>query len=257
MALVVPTDLHWAGSRGVKQKSRSPAASRLWATARHSAAMCSGRLDGVPPPQGRTRASIMSWPWALNSPWRRLGAWASKLLVLRTVQCALGRSSDGTLGFGRQLDKKTMAVQWPVTRSTDPIDDSETISASLDASKGVNERERICLILQFHGQTRETKTYIQWHEFLWGDTERVIYRFPLEAAQTEEWLIGRDFRDDDGDIEHDITAVREPTLSVNKLLKSEQLVVRLPQKNEAPITAVFDLPSPPTEFNQLKVIAAG
>ena len=34
MALVVPTDLHWAGSRRVKQKSRSPAASRLWA--RHS-----------------------------------------------------------------------------------------------------------------------------------------------------------------------------------------------------------------------------
>ncbi len=151
-----------------------------------------------------------------------------------------------------------MAVQWLVTRSTDPMDDSETISASLDASKGVNEGKPIRLILQFHGQTRETKAYIKWHEiFWWDDTKRVTYRFPPETAQTETWLISRDFRDDDGDIEGGITAVREPTLFVNKLLKSEQLVVRLPQKNEAPITAVFDLPSPPIELNQVKVIAAG
>lgn len=150
-----------------------------------------------------------------------------------------------------------MAVQWLVTRLTDPMDDSETISASLDASKGVCNGKPIRLILQFHGQTRRTKAYIKWHEVLWEDTKIVTYRFPPEAAQTETWLISRDFRDDDGDIECDITAVREPTLFVNKLLKNEQLVVRLPQKNEAPITAVFDLPSPPIELNQVKVIAAG
>ena len=150
-----------------------------------------------------------------------------------------------------------MAVQWLVTRSTDPMDDSETISASLGASKGVCSGKPIRFILQFHGQTRETKVYIKWHEILWGDTKRVTYRFPPEAAQTETWLISRDFRDDDGDIEGGITAVGEPTLFVNKLLKSEQLVVRLLQKNEAPITAVFDLPSPPIELNQVKVIAAG
>lgn len=149
-----------------------------------------------------------------------------------------------------------MAVQWLFTRSTDPLDDSETISASLDASKGVNERKPIRLLLQFHVQTREIKAYIEWHEFFWGDTKRVTYRFPPEAAQTETWLVSRDFRDDDGDLEDGITAVREPTLFVNKLLKSEQLVVRLLQKNEAPITAMFDLPSPPIEFNQVKVIAA-
>ncbi len=151
-----------------------------------------------------------------------------------------------------------MAVQWLVTRLTDPMDDSETISASLDASKGICSGKPIRLILQFHGQTRETKVYIKWHEFFWDDgIIRVIYRFPPEAAQTEEWLISRDFRDDNGKIEYDITAVREPNLFVNKLLKSEQLVVRLPQKNEAPITAVFDLPSPPIELNQAKVITAG
>ncbi len=138
------------------------------------------------------------------------------------------------------------------------MDDSETISASLDASKGVCNGKPIRLILQFHGQTRRTNAYIKWHEFFWPkDTKRVTYRFPPEAAQTETWLISRDFRDDDGDIESGITAVQEPNLFINKLLKSEQLVVRLLQKDEAPITAVFDLPSPPIEFNQVKVITAG
>jgi len=62
--------------------------------------------------------------------------------------------------------KKPMAVQWLVTRSTDPMDDSETISASLDASKGVNEGKPIRLLLQYHIQTGKIKAYIQWHELL-------------------------------------------------------------------------------------------
>ena len=35
MALVVLADFHWLGGRRVKVKSRSPASSRLSATARH------------------------------------------------------------------------------------------------------------------------------------------------------------------------------------------------------------------------------
>jgi len=150
-----------------------------------------------------------------------------------------------------------MAVQWVMTRSTDPMDDSETISASLDASKGLQSGKPIRLLLQFHMQTREINAYINWHGFLWPNKiPRIItYRFPPETAQTEAWIVSRDFRDDDGDMEHGITAVREPTLFVDKVFKSEQLIVRLTQENQAPITAVFALPNPPSQLT--KIIADG
>ncbi|WP_161632586.1 hypothetical protein [Candidatus Synechococcus spongiarum] len=136
------------------------------------------------------------------------------------------------------------------------MDDSETISASLDASKGVHGRKPIRLLLQFHIQTREINAYINWHGCLSpDDTRRITYRFPPEAAQTEAWLVSYDLRDDNGNMEYGITAVREPTLFIDKVFKSEQLVVRLTEKNKAPITAVFDLPSPPSELDQ--IIAAG
>ena len=155
--------------------------------------------------------------------------------------------------------RRWMTVQWLVTRSTNPMDDSETISASLDASKGKREGKPIRLLVRFNVQTGKINAYVDWHStgFIGAERYRCAYRFPPEAAQTEIWRISNDFRDDDGYIIEDhITSVRDLALFVNKLFKSKRLVVQLmPQDDYAPITAVFDLPSQPTQLN--RIMAAG
>ena len=71
------------------------------------------------------------------------------------------------------------AGTWQVRQSTNPLDDSRTVVAILEAVEGVGgfDSEPITLIARCQSNT--TEVYVNWHEFLGVDDQRVTYRFRL------------------------------------------------------------------------------
>ena len=129
---------------------------------------------------------------------------------------------------------------WRVNRSTNPLDDSTTVVAVLNATEGVGGvgSEPISLIARC--QSNMTEVYIDWHDFL-GDDElgsprssrkRVTYRFPPADAETETWGVSTD---------NDSTFVARAIPFLRAMVESEQLVMQTTPYNEAPSTAIFDL----------------
>ena len=129
---------------------------------------------------------------------------------------------------------------WRVSRSTNPLDDSTTVVAVLNATEGVGGviPEPISLIARCQSNT--TEVYINWHDFL-GDDElgnprstrkRVTYRFPPANAETETWGVSTD---------NDSTFVARAIPFLHTVVESDRLVTQTTPYNEAPSTAIFDL----------------
>ena len=129
---------------------------------------------------------------------------------------------------------------WRVSRSTNPLDDSTTVVAVLDATEGVGGiiPEPISLIARCQSNT--TEVYINWHDFL-GDDElgtprssrkRVTYRFPPADAETEMWSVSTD---------NDSTFVASAIPFLRTMVDSDRLVAQTTPYNEAPSTAIFAL----------------
>ena len=129
---------------------------------------------------------------------------------------------------------------WGVSRSINPLDDSATVVAVLNATEGVSSviPEPISLIARCQSNT--TEVYIDWHDFL-GDDEfgnprssrkRVTYRFPPADAETEMWGVSTD---------NDSTFVARAIPFLHTMVESKRLVMQTTPYNEAPITAIFDL----------------
>ena len=129
---------------------------------------------------------------------------------------------------------------WRVSRSANPLDDSTTVVAVLNATEGVGgiASEPISLIARCQSNT--TEVYINWHNFL-GDDEldnprssrkRVTYRFPPADAETEMWGVSTD---------NDSTFVARAIPFLRTMVESERLVAQTTPYNESPSTAIFDL----------------
>ena len=129
---------------------------------------------------------------------------------------------------------------WIARTSTNPLDDSRTVVARLEAVEGVGGFSRDPISLIARCQSNTTEVYITWHDFL-GDDEldnvyserkRVTYRFPPADAQTEMWGVSTD---------NDSTFVGSPIPFLRTLVESERLVVQTTPYNESPSTAIFAL----------------
>ena len=129
---------------------------------------------------------------------------------------------------------------WRVSRSTNPLDDSTTVVAVLNATEGTGGivSEPISLIARCQSNT--TEVYINWHDFL-GDDElgnprssrkRVTYRFPPADAETEMWAVSTD---------NDSTFVARAIPFLRRMVESERLVAQITPYNESPSTGIFDL----------------
>ena len=115
---------------------------------------------------------------------------------------------------------------WTTNITTNPLDDSRTMVALLDAVEGVGgmiEPKPITLVARC--QSNETDVFIGWHDFLgddelndvYSDRKRVTYRFPPAAAQTEMWNVSTD---------NAMTFVGSPIPFLRTLVESERLVVQ-------------------------------
>lgn len=128
---------------------------------------------------------------------------------------------------------------WVVNESTNPLDDTTTVVAGLDAAEGLGGilQEKIQLVVRC--QSNRTEAFITWHDYLGNDTDslrserkRVTYRFPPADATTELWGVSTD---------NDATFVENPIPFVRQLAVSDRLVTQTTPYGEPPRTAIFDL----------------
>jgi len=119
---------------------------------------------------------------------------------------------------------------WSINESTDILDDSKTIIASLTATQGTSTfGEPIVLVLRCKG--KELDAFILWESYL--DNPRVTMRADGGTATTSAWNISNT---------NTTTFYPNPrSIIIQKLIPSARLVVRVTPYNENPITAVFDL----------------
>ena len=128
---------------------------------------------------------------------------------------------------------------WRTSQTTNPIDDSATVVAILEASQGVGGFNDDPIRLVARCQSNKTEVYFNWHDFLGDDTndvysdrKRVTYRFPPADATTELWGISTD---------NDATFAARPIPFLRTLVESDQLVMQTTPYGESPTTATFDL----------------
>ena len=129
---------------------------------------------------------------------------------------------------------------WTINESTDLLDDSTTVTASLHAIEGLGgsldtDPKPVFLV---RCQSGKTEAYIAWHERLGDESDdlsekkRVTYRFPPANAETEQWSISTD---------RTTTFVSNASLFLKSLAESERLVVQTTPYGRSPIIVVFDL----------------
>ena len=124
-------------------------------------------------------------------------------------------------------------AQWRVSRSTNPLDDSTTVVAVLDAAQGAGglfRNEPVRLIARC--RSNRTEAYIVWHDYLGLDDQRVTYRFPPAQARTETWGLSTD---------NDSTFVRRAIPFLRTAAENTRLVVQTTPYSESPTTAIFNL----------------
>ena len=133
------------------------------------------------------------------------------------------------------------AGSWTINITTNPLDDSRTVVALLNAAEGVGgviDPKPITLVARC--QSNESDVFIGWHDFLgddelndvYSDRKRVTYRFPPADAQTEMWNVSTD---------NAMTFVGSPIPFLRTLVESERLVVQTTPYGESPSTAIFTL----------------
>lgn len=154
------------------------------------------------------------------------------ILIIFTV------TISGPLAYSNSKNGK-----WVIGKSKNPLDDSETVVAIIDADNGtggVFTKKAITLVVRC--QSNKTDIYVNWHEYLGNDAsyldgqtkKKVIYRVPPATARTDMWFVSTDNE-----------ATFAPDSIVFPLLramaKGNRFVAQTTPYGENPITAIFDM----------------
>ncbi len=127
--------------------------------------------------------------------------------------------------------------KWDVSRTKNPIDDSETVVIALEADQGASRFNGPVLIVA-RCQSDQTELYINWGEYLGNDGsfrdeyKEVIVRVGSEDAVTQRW---------------GLSTSNESTFApdwagdlLKVMVNHNSLVAQTTPYNENPVTAVFD-----------------
>jgi len=148
-----------------------------------------------------------------------------------------GKSAKAPAPTATSLNKSiptlpTGTGKWRVSVDTNPVDDSTTVTALLEADEGESDAgDKTTLILRC--RSNETELYITWGGFIGSKAPQVLTRIGAAPPDTFEWSVStnREGTFFPGD---DIAFIR-------RLLDANRLVARVTPYQESPITAVFDL----------------
>jgi type VI secretion system protein VasI len=129
------------------------------------------------------------------------------------------------------LEAEEIKPRWVVETETSPIDDSKTVTMSLDAvaDEGRGKREAsAALIVRL--KEGKLQAYYVIDDFISTDSTPVTTRWDEEKAETEDWDVSSNFK---------AVFHPDPAHVVEKLLKAEKLVIRLTPHGESPRTSTF------------------
>lgn len=130
--------------------------------------------------------------------------------------------------------------KWRVHRSTNPLDDGDTVLLRLEADSGRSGFESRPVTLLARCRSNETEVYVDWHVFLgddsadiYSDWKYVTVRIGDGKAERQRWSVSTDNE-----------ATFAPDWAGNllkRMLGEERLVLQVIPYSENPVTAVFDV----------------
>jgi len=128
--------------------------------------------------------------------------------------------------------------KWRVSRTKNPIDDSETVVLSLTADEGHSTwGTPITFIARC--MSNKTEAYIAWNDYLgddshdvYSDWKRVTIRIGDDKAKEQRWNLSTDSK-----------ATFAPAWAgdlLNAMAKADHFLAQVTPYNESPVTAQFD-----------------
>jgi hypothetical protein len=128
---------------------------------------------------------------------------------------------------------------WEAHDSTNPVDDSKTLVATLKASEGTSSSgEPVTLIIRC--QSKSMELFVNWKDYLGSDSheayddwKHILVRVGQDEAVVQRWPLSTDSKAS--------FAPGEPLALIKKILKAQRLVVQTTPFSENPVTAVFQL----------------
>lgn len=128
--------------------------------------------------------------------------------------------------------------KWRVSKETNPIDDTSTVTLSLTAESG-SSRYGTPVLFYARCKSNKTEAFIVWHDYL-GDDSRSVYeewklvtvRIGDDRATEEQWTVSTDSQ-----------ATFAPAWAgdlLKRMATASTLVAQVTPYNESPVTAVFE-----------------
>lgn len=146
--------------------------------------------------------------------------------------------SVGAVRSSQSVSSSSEDGNWRVSISENPIDDSRTVSAMLEAEDGRSRSgDKVLLIARCQSNT--TEAYVVWRDYLGNDGDirneykNVLMRIGDAPASTSRWTMSTDSQ-----------ATFYPKWGgdmLKQLASVDTLVLQTTPYNESPITAVFDV----------------
>ncbi|WP_421704607.1 type VI secretion system-associated protein TagO [Aliiroseovarius sp.] len=127
--------------------------------------------------------------------------------------------------------------KWEVQRSSNPLDDSQTVVLALDADQGSDRwGNKVTMIIRC--QSNRTEMYVAWRDYLGNDGDyrneykRVTIRVGDNPAATQNWGLSTDSKA--------TFAPGTPIALIRDMAKADRFVAQVTPYNESPVTAIFD-----------------
>ena len=121
--------------------------------------------------------------------------------------------------------------KWVVQDSTNPIDDSRTVTLLNTAEEGESSFGRpVSLVIRCMSNT--TELYISWNDYL-GSKANVLTRVGRAEAKRQEWSMSTDKK-----------ATFYPgndIAFIKSIMESDSFVAQATPYNESPVTAIWDV----------------
>jgi type VI secretion system protein VasI len=190
---------------------------------------------------------------------KKMGAFLTTLILLLTLICVTGNALEikkeiakcssmkgdltrlecydsiaKNIGVDRPKVKSPKVVdsgKWNFQTETNPIDDTKTTLATLQADTG-QSRWGNPVTLGILCRSNKLEVYINWNDYL-GNTAYVLSRVGSEEAKTHTWHLSSNSQ---------ATFFPDNTYEfVDNLVKNEKMVAQITPFNENPLTAIFDI----------------
>ena len=131
--------------------------------------------------------------------------------------------------------------KWNVTTDVNPVDDSKTVVAMLQADSGTS-RFGAPVTLVVRCKSNKTNLFISWSSYL-GREASVLSRVGNKAAVTRPWMLSTDSKS---------TFSKKPIPLLLEMLESPSFVAQITPYSASPITAVFDTTGMGDAMNEVR-----